>query len=96
MEKALDALGSHWRRGGVERERENFCPRKKTRSLPTLIITPWASKHPGGRGGADVAVEKKLCSWRLEEMDKTCILDFGQKVFDGGLGKQMDFPFHEA
>ena len=29
-------------------------------------------------------------------MDKTCILNFCQKVFDVGLGKQLDFPCHEA
>ena len=92
---ALDALVTQWERGGVEREWELGCTERENGSLPPLIIAPWAAKHEGGRGGADEAVEKKLSSGRLVEMDKTCILNFYQKVFDGGLGKQMDSKWYE-
>ena len=56
MERALDALGSHWRRGGVERERENCCPGKKIWSQPPLIIDPRDGKHRRSRGGAGEAM----------------------------------------
>ena len=60
MAKALDAMGSHWRREGIEREWKGCCPEREKELFTLIIMAPRVGKDAGVRGGPDDAVGEIL------------------------------------